>query len=60
MHTQGVTIVIASGYLPHFVSGSDVDYVCMMDTNEELLPDHWELTPASQAMILFCDHRVQI
>ena len=39
-------------WLPHFMSGSGVDYVCMVDTNEELLPDHWELTPASQAMAL--------
>ena len=38
-------------WLPHFMSGSDVDYVYMVDTNEELLPDYWELIPASQAMI---------
>ena len=48
--TQEVTIIIASGYLIKFVSGSDVDYVCMVDTNGELLPDHWELTTASHAM----------
>ena len=47
-------------WLPHFVSGRDVDYVYMMDTNNELLPDLWEPTPASQAMALLiiipCEH----
>ena len=32
----------------------------MVDTNDELLLDHWELTPASQAMalliIILCEH----
>ena len=42
------------------MSGRDVDYVYMVDTNDKLLPDHWELTPISQAMafliITFCKH----
>ena len=40
---------LTSGYLILCLE-RDVDYVCMVDTNEELMPDHLELTPASQAM----------